>query len=139
MPLHFDLASLEKIYVGRSVMMNTSTARMKLVIEGDSPVLRAKDIVVPDEDSSPLIKLYACLQYAYLYEDLEKRRGQYLKSFTAVLSTSPELIQEIAEIDRVVTAGDLYRALRLLKKMLPVEAFVFRRPNPLLGTTCAAA
>ena len=45
MPLRFDLGPFEKLYIGKSVLTNNGDRSM-FIVEGETPILRAKDILI---------------------------------------------------------------------------------------------
>ena len=57
MALIIDLKPSERIIIGDALITN-DTARTRLHIEGDAPILREKDILRPDEADSPSKKIY---------------------------------------------------------------------------------
>ena len=63
MALIIDLKPKEKIIIGNAVITNDEQ-RTRLHIEGDSPILREKDIMTEAQANSPCKRIYlACLLY----------------------------------------------------------------------------
>ena len=74
MPLRFDLGPFEKLFIGKSVLTNNGDRSM-FIVEGDTPILRARDVLTPEQAVSPSEKLYRCVQQMYLEEDNIKYKG----------------------------------------------------------------
>ena len=47
MPLRFDLGPFEKLFIGKSVLTNNSDRTM-FIVEGETPILRARDVLTPE-------------------------------------------------------------------------------------------
>ena len=120
MPLRFDLGPFERLFIGKSILINHGD-RTAFVIEGASPILRAKDVLSPQSATTSLEKLYCCVQQMYLEEDVEKYRGSYLALVVEALSENSNLQVDLQAADQFVKSGQYYRALKSLKK--------FIRPN----------
>ena len=120
MPLRFDLGPFEKLFIGKSVLTNHGD-RTTFVMEGEAPILRAKDVLSPQLATTSLEKLYCRVQQMYLEEDVEKYRGSYLALMVEALSENSNLQVDLQAADQLVKSGQYYRALKSLKK--------FIRPN----------
>ena len=120
MPLRFDLGPFEKLFIGKSVLTNHGD-RTTFVMEGEIPILRAKDVLSPQLAATSLEKLYCCVQQMYLEEDVEKYRGSYLALVVEAFSENSNLHADLKVADQLVKSGQYYRALKSLKK--------FIRPN----------
>src|ERR1700759_2979401 len=117
MPLRFDLGPFEKLFIGKSVLTNHGD-RTTFVLEGEIPILRAKDVLSPQLAATSLEKLYCCVQQIYLEEDMEKYRGSYLALSVKALSENPNLRADLEAADQLVKSGQFYRALKGLKKLI---------------------
>jgi flagellar protein FlbT len=116
MPLRFDLGPFEKLFIGKSVLTNHGD-RTTFVMEGEIPILRAKDVLSPQLAATSLEKLYCCVQQMYLEEDVEKYRGSYLALAVEALSENSHLRVDLETADQLVKSGQFYRALKALKKL----------------------
>ena len=117
MPLRFDLGPFEKLFIGKSVLTNHGD-RTTFVMEGEIPILRAKDVLSPQLAATSLEKLYCCVQQMYLEEDVEKYRGSYLSLAVKALSENCHLRVDLQTADQLIKSGQFYRALKGLKKLL---------------------
>jgi flagellar biosynthesis repressor protein FlbT len=86
------------------------------------PILRGKEYLPETAARSPLEKLYHCLQQMYLEEAYDEYQGRYLQLAAECLRNDPRLSAELEAGDQLIRAGDFYRVLKSLKKLLPVDA-----------------
>ena len=117
MPLRFDLGPFESLFIGKSVLTNHGD-RTTFVLEGEIPILRAKDVLSPQSAATSLERLYCCVQQMYLEEDVEKYRGSYLALAVKALSENSNLHVDLQTADQMVKSGQFYRALKGLKKLI---------------------
>ena len=120
--LRFDLGPFEELHIGRCMITN-SHERSLFVIEGVMPILRGSEYLPESAARSPLEKLYRCIQQIYLEETIEKDQGRYLELAAGVLRDDPKLSANLQAADELIKAGDFYRALKNLKKLIPADAF----------------
>jgi flagellar biosynthesis repressor protein FlbT len=121
MPLRFDLGPFESLFIGKSVLTNHGD-RTTFVLEGEIPILRAKDVLSPQLAATSLERLYCCVQQMYLEEDVEKYRGSYLALAVKALSENSNLHVDLQTADQMVKSGQFYRALKGLKKLIGVNS-----------------
>jgi flagellar protein FlbT len=124
MPLRFDLGPFEKLFIGKSVLTNNGDRSM-FIVEGDTPILRARDVLTPEQAISPLEKLYRCVQQMYLEEDAPKYQGSYLALAAQTISECPGCNAELHTADGLIKSGQHYKALKGLKKLIEQHAFAF--------------
>ena len=122
MPLRFDLGPFEKLFIGKSVLTNNGDRTM-FVVEGDTPILRARDVLTPERAISAAEKLYRCVQQMYLEEDSHTYQGTYLALTAQTISECPACHAELRIADQLIKSGQHYRALKSLKKLVRREAF----------------
>jgi flagellar protein FlbT len=128
MSLRVELGPFEKLFIGKSVLTNHG-ARSMFVIDGDIPILRAKDVLSPNLTASSLERLYYCVQQMYLEEDPEKYQKSYLALARQTISENSNLGSELQVALQLITSGQHYRALNGLKKLLKPEAFAVSKTN----------
>ena len=68
MALKVELKPGERIILGDCVVTNTDQ-RTKLVIEGDAPILREKDILTRKTADTPAKRIYLAIQLMYTSKD----------------------------------------------------------------------
>jgi flagellar biosynthesis repressor protein FlbT len=122
MTLRFNLGPFEKLFIGRSVLTNSGDRTM-FIIEGDTPILRARDILTPERAINAMEKLYRCVQQMYLEEDTQKYQGSYLALTIQAISECPTSYAELKIADQLIASGQHYTALKTLKKLIRQEAF----------------
>jgi flagellar protein FlbT len=125
MPLRFDLGPFEKLFIGKSVLTNGGE-RTTFIVEGDTPILRARDVLTPEQAVGALEKLYRCVQQMYLQEDTAKYQGSYLALAAQTISECPACYAELQISDDLIKSGQHYKALKELKKLVEKHALAFR-------------
>ena len=124
MPLRFDLGPFEKLFIGKSILTNEGD-RTTFIIEGDTPILRARDVLTPDEAVTALQKLYRCVQEMYLEEDIAKYQSSYLALAAQTITECPACYAELQTSDGLIKSGQHYKALKELKKLIEKHALAF--------------
>ena len=119
MPLRFDLGVGERLYVGRGVITNGRTRSM-FILEGDIPVLKEKDVISAEDAATPLKRLYVHVQESYLHEQ-PAGTAAYTALAAQAAAESPDIFRDITDIGVLITAGDLYRALKMLRLLIRVR------------------
>jgi flagellar protein FlbT len=122
MPLRFDLGPFEKLFIGKSVLTNNGDRTM-FIVEGETPILRARDVLTPERAVNALEKLYRCVQQMYLEEDTQKYQGSYLALAAQAISECPTCYAELNIVDQLIKSGQHYKALKSLKKFVRQEDF----------------
>jgi flagellar protein FlbT len=122
MPLRFDLGPFEKIFIGKSVLTNNGNRTM-FIVEGNTPILRARDVLTPEQAVNAVEKLYRCVQQMYLEEDTAKYQGTYLALAAQTISECPTCYAELQTADRLIQSGQHYKALKCLKKLVQQDRF----------------
>jgi flagellar biosynthesis repressor protein FlbT len=129
MPLRFDLGPFDQLFIGKCVLKN-SHERALFIIEGEIPILKAKDVLSPELAASSLEKLYCCVQQMYLEEAHEEYQGSYLALAARSLTENPALASELQAADQLIVSRQYYKALKALKTLIGSGAFkVDRSPS----------
>jgi flagellar biosynthesis repressor protein FlbT len=121
MALKVELKPNERIIVGTAVIRN-GDQRARFFIEGDAPILREKDILTPATANSPAKKIYLAVQLMYLRGDLDGHNETYFPLVRDFLGAAPSALPLVAEINNRILSGDLYKALKVAKKLIAYEA-----------------
>ena len=122
MPLRFDMGPFERLFIGKSVLTNNGN-RAIFVVEGETPILRARDVVSSEQAVHAVQKLYRCVQQMYLEEDTQKYKRSYAALAVLASSECPAGKAEFRIADQFVKNGQHYQALKALKKLVKQEAF----------------
>jgi flagellar protein FlbT len=136
MPLRFDLGPHEKLFIGKSVLTNGGSRTM-FIVEGETPILRARDVLTPERAVNAPERLYRCVQQMYLEEDAQKYEQSYLALVAQAISERPDCREKIGVADQFIETGQYYKALKDLKELVRQEAFSFRETG-LEGSRVAA-
>ena len=120
MPLRVELKPFERIIVGESVIINSAT-RTSLLIDGETPILRERDTVSAETANTPAKRLYHCVQMMYLKNDIPRYKASYLGFVSELEESCPGEIELIAAVNRHVSAGALYKALKEIRKLMKRE------------------
>jgi flagellar protein FlbT len=120
MPLRVELKPYERVLIGESVIVNSST-RTCFLVEGDAPVLRERDSVTEDSATTPARRLYYLVQTMYLKGDPARDRVLCLDVMAALRLQMPEFRDLIDVVERHVDAGAFYRALKEIRILMRHE------------------
>lgn len=120
MALIIDLKPSERIIIGEALITN-DTARTRLHIEGDAPILREKDILRPDEADSPSKRIYLMIQLMYLSNDPKELHHDYFKAVKDIQDAAPSTSVIFMKINDYILDGQYYKALKEAKKLISYE------------------
>ena len=120
MALVIDLKPNEKVIIGDAVIRNDKQ-RSRIHIEGDTPILREKDILKEEEANSPCKKIYFLVQLMYLSKDPQELYSDYFELIREVQAAAPSMAQYLLNINEQIIAGQTYKALKEAKKLLDYE------------------
>ncbi len=124
MPLNLTLKPNEKLIVNGAVVSNNSPRSVTLSFHNKAHLLQQKDVLLPEEADTPLLRTYFALQCLYLDADnTEANRTLFMKFATELFAATSN-----AEIRNAITtalvhvgAGEFYRALSALRAAVPAE------------------
>jgi flagellar protein FlbT len=120
MPLRVELKPFERIIIGESVIINSGT-RTSFLIDGEAPILRERDTVTAETATTPVKRLYFCVQMMYLKNDIPRYRTQYLGFLRDLREAVPGAREVSDAVNNHVSAGALYKALKEIRKLMKVE------------------
>ena len=121
MALKVELKPHERIIIGACVVTNTDQ-RARLLIDGDKiPILREKDILTPETADTPAKLIYLAVQLMYLSPDPQINHGTYFSLLRDIITTMPGAWPIIEGINNDILNGDLYKALKEVKKLIAYE------------------
>ncbi len=126
MPLRVELKPFERIVIGQSVITN-SEHRATFLIDGDTPILREKDILTAETANTPVKRIYLCVQQMYLEDDIPKYQELYLGFVRDMLEAVPSSRGQIEAASNHILNGDLYKALREIRKLMKREEELLSR------------
>ena len=123
MGLKLTLKPGEKIALNGAVIVN-GDRRASFVVENQARVLRERDIIQPQEASTPATRIYFAIMMMYLDDEAGADfRAEYearLEEFTRAVA-SPEALKTCAALAAHVANGELYKALSVCRDLIDYE------------------
>jgi len=132
MALKVELKPGERIIVGDCVVTNTDQ-RTRLLIEGETPVLREKDILTADKANTPAKRIYLAVQLMYTARDPRAHHEIYFTLIRDVLRAAPSAWPHIEAINNHILTGEMYKALKSAKKLVAYEQELVGHANRRTG------
>ena len=132
MPLNLTLKPHEKLIVNGAVLSNNSPRSVTLCFHNKAQLLQQKDVMLPEEANTPLLRTYFALQCLYLDgENAESHRKLFMQFATDLFAATgnAEIRNAITSALVHVGAGEFYRALSALRAALPAERKLLE-PSP---------
>jgi flagellar protein FlbT len=122
-PLKLSLKPGEKFVLNGAVVQN-GDRRGVLVLQNKASVLREKDIMQPDQVTTPARHIYFPVMMMYLEEALAERQydefALRLTEFMGVVR-NPTVLADCIAISKHVMAREYYKALMLSRKLIEYE------------------
>jgi flagellar biosynthesis repressor protein FlbT len=123
MPLKLSLKPGEKFVLNGAVVQN-GDRRGVLILQNKASVLREKDIMQPDEATTPAKRIYFPVMMMYLdesaapkvYEEFARRLGEFMGA-----TRNPDILSECVAASRHVMAREYYKALMSARKLVDYE------------------
>lgn len=120
MALVIDLKPHERIIIGTALITNDN-ARTRLHIEGESAILREKDIMREEEADTPCKKVYLAVQLMYLSSEPETLYDLYFDLVREVQNAAPSTATFFMKINDFIRANQYYKALKETKSLIEHE------------------
>lgn len=120
MALKIELKPFERIIIGESLITN-SDSKTRFLIDGNAPILREKDILTAETATTPVKRIYLCVQMMYLENDIPKYQEMYFEFIKDVLAAAPSFKQPIEVISNHILSGAFYKALKDIRKLIAHE------------------
>jgi flagellar biosynthesis repressor protein FlbT len=120
MALKVELKPGERVIIGDCVVTN-SDQRTRLLIEGDTPILREKDILTPETANTPAKRIYLCVQLMYLAKDTSPHHETYFQLIRDIVQAAPSTWPYVEAINNNILTGQIYKALKAAKKLIAYE------------------
>ena len=123
MPLKLSLKPGEKFVLNGAVVQN-GDRRGVLVLQNKASVLREKDIMQPDQVTTPSRRIYFPVMMMYLeesvadrfYEDFATRLNEFMS-----VVRNPVVLADCIAVSKHVMARENYKALMLSRKLIEYE------------------
>jgi flagellar protein FlbT len=120
MALKVELKPGERIIIGECVVTN-SDQRTRLLIDGEAPILREKDILTPTRADTPAKRIYLAVQLMYTSRDPRIHHENYFTLVRDILRAAPSTWPYIESINNHILTGEMYKALKEAKKLIAYE------------------
>ena len=123
MPLKLSLKPLEKFVLNGAVVTN-GDKRTSLVLQNKACVLREKDIMQPEDATTPARRIYFPIMMMYLdpsedekyYNDFALRMTEFMGAVQ-----NRDVLATCLEVSREVMGGSYYKALMLCRRLFDFE------------------
>jgi flagellar protein FlbT len=120
MGLKIELKPGERVMLGGCVVTN-SDQRTRLLVEGNVPILREKDIMTPSRADTPAKRIYLAVQLMYTSDNPAAHHELYFKLVRDILQAAPSMWPLVEGINNQILIGELYKALKEVKKLIAYE------------------
>jgi flagellar protein FlbT len=120
MALKVELKPGERIILGDCVITNDDQ-RTRLLIDGQVPVLREKDILTPQTADTPAKRIYLAVQLMYVSKEPRSYHDSYFSLVRDITKAAPSVWPFIETINNHILTGELYKALKDAKKLIGYE------------------
>ncbi|HLH93712.1 MAG TPA: flagellar biosynthesis repressor FlbT [Xanthobacteraceae bacterium] len=120
MGLKIELKPGERVMLGECVITNHDQ-RTRLLIEGSAPILREKDIMSESRADTPAKRIYLAVQLMYTSKNAAAYHELYFKLVREITQAAPSMWPLIESINNQILTGELYKALREVKKLIAYE------------------
>ncbi len=120
MALKVELKPNERIVIGNAVVRNGDT-RSRLVIEGNVPIMREKDIMGVSDADTPAKRIYFVLQLMYLDRDIGPHREAFMTLIEEFMTAAPSAWPHLNQITRHILNGDVYKAIKATRSLIDYE------------------
>lgn len=120
MGLKVELKPGERIILGESVVTN-GDQRTRLIIEGEAPILREKDIMTPETADTPCKRVYLIVQLMYLSRDPSQHHDTYFRLVKEIIAAAPSTSGYFDRINNQILTGNNYKALKEAQSLIEYE------------------
>jgi flagellar protein FlbT len=122
MALHISLADGEMVVVNGAVLC--AEGRLKLKVQNQVTILRARDVMKPEAATTPARRLYYSCMLAYIdepnREDHQKDIGELFGELATAFETA-EAKEICINLATLLARSDFYKALTECRKLIEYE------------------
>jgi flagellar protein FlbT len=118
--LKIELKPGERVMLGDCVITNHDQ-RTRLLVEGSAPILREKDIMTQSRADTPAKRIYLAVQLMYTSKNAATYHELYFRLVREITQAAPSMWPLIESINNQILTGELYKALREVKKLIAYE------------------
>ncbi|MGA7310126.1 MAG: flagellar biosynthesis repressor FlbT [Pseudolabrys sp.] len=120
MGLKVELKAGERFILGDCLVTNGSQ-RTRLLIEGDTPILREKDIMTTQQANTPAKRIYLAVQLMYTARDPRLHHETYFILMREIVQAAPSAWPHIVAVSNHILNGELYKALKSARILIAYE------------------
>jgi flagellar protein FlbT len=123
MPLKLSLKPGEKFVVNGAVVTN-GDRRASLIIQNRASILREKDVLKPEEVTTPTRRVYFPIMMMYLDPEASSTYyDEFVLRMTELMGAlrNPQALAECVAISKDVMSGQFYKALLKCRKLFAFE------------------
>ena len=120
MALKVELKPGERMILGDCVITN-GDQRTRLLIEGQVPMLREKDILTPQLADTPAKRIYLAVQLMYTAKDPRLHHEVYFALVRELVEAVPSTWTHVENINNLILTGEMYKALKAAKTLIAYE------------------
>ena len=120
MSLKVELKPGERIIIGDCVITNADQ-RTRLLIDGQAPILREKDILTSRLADTPAKRIYLAVQLMYTSRDPRNHHEAYFTLMRELVQAAPSAWPYMSAISNHIMAGEMYKALKRAKTLIAYE------------------
>ena len=128
MALKVELKPGERLIVGDCIITNTEQ-RARLLIDGEAPILREKDIFTPETANTPAKRIYLAVQLMYLARNPRDHHEIYFQLMRDIVQAAPSTWPFIENINNHILTGEMYKALKQARKLIAYEQELLDNAN----------
>ncbi len=120
MALKVELKPGERFILGETMITN-GNQRARLFIDGSTPILREKDILMPENADTPAKRVYLTVQTMYLSDDPREHHDIYFKLIKDLSDAAPSTMPYLEAINNHILTGSFYKALKDTRALIDYE------------------
>lgn len=120
MGLKVELKAGERFILGDCLVTN-GNQRTRVLIEGDTPILREKDIMTAAQANTPAKRIYLVVQLMYTARDPRLHHETYFILMRDLVQAAPSTWPHIVAVGNHILAGEMYKALKSAKVLIAYE------------------
>lgn len=120
MGLKVELKAGERFILGDCVVTN-GDQRTRLLIEGNTPILREKDIMTAEQANTPAKRIYLAVQLMYTARDPRLHHETYFILMRDLVRAAPSAWPHMVAVSNHILAGEMYKALKSVKTLISYE------------------
>jgi flagellar protein FlbT len=120
MGLKVELKPGERLIIGDCVVTN-GDQRTRLLVEGQAPILREKDILTPAQADTPAKRIYLAVQLMYTSRDPRAYHQDYFALMRELVQAAPSAWPYVETVSNHIMAGEMYKALKSAKNLIAYE------------------